>query len=64
MKEYTYEVEQSWEQQQRRPPPPVPIAVDHHPSRQRHHRHQRHSLGEDAAMDADASSMSGMCKHL
>ncbi len=57
MKEYSYEVEQSWEQQR------LPVVVDHH-HRQRHHRHQRHSGGDDAAMDADASSMSGMYKHL
>jgi hypothetical protein len=57
MKEYTYEVEQSWEKQRR------PVTVDHH-HRQRHHRHQQHSGGDDAAMDADASSMSGMYKHL
>ncbi len=54
MKEYTYEVEHSWEKQRR------PI-VDHH-QRQRH-QHQRHQAGDDAAMDADASSMSGMYKH-
>jgi hypothetical protein len=60
MKEYTYEVEHSWEKQRR------PVVVDHH-HRQRHqqqHQHQRHFDGDDAAMDADASSMSGMYKHL
>ncbi len=61
MKEYSYEVEHSWEKQRR------PIGGDHH-HRQRHppqhHHHQRHPGGEDAAMDADASSMSGMYKHL
>lgn len=54
MKEYTYEVEQTWEKQ-RRP-------VSHVESRQRHQ--QRHSTGEDAAMDADASSMSGTYRAL
>jgi hypothetical protein len=57
MKEYTYEVEHSWEKQRR------PVVIDHH-QRQRHQHHQRHSGGDDAAMDADASSMSGMYKHL
>ncbi len=63
MKEYSYEVEHSWEKQ-RRPA----VVVDHH-HRQRHqqhqhqHHHQRHSGGDDAAMDADASSMSGTYKH-
>ena len=59
MKEYAYEVEQSWEKQ-RRPPPPPP--VDHH-QRQRQ-THSRHPV-DDAAVDADASSMSGTYdKHL
>ncbi len=60
MKEYTYEVEQSWEKQRR------PVVVEHH-HRQRHqhqhHHQQRQPGGDDAAMDADASSMSGMYKH-
>ncbi|CAF1460677.1 unnamed protein product [Adineta steineri] len=56
MKEYIYEAEHSWETQ-RRPA----VVVDHH-HRQRHqhqnnHR-QRNLGGEEAAMDADASSMS------
>ena len=63
MKEYSYEVEQSWEKQRR------PLATDHQPQ---HHRarhpqqqqqQQRQVIGDDAAMDADASSMSGMYKH-
>jgi hypothetical protein len=60
MKEYTYEVEHSWEKQRR------PIGVDHHhrQRQQQHHRQQRYPGGEDAAMDADASSMSGTYKHL
>ncbi|UJR31992.1 hypothetical protein I4U23_019462 [Adineta vaga] len=58
MKEYIYEAEQSWETQRR------PAVVDHH-HRQRHshqhnHRQQNFGGGDDAAMDADASSMSGM----
>lgn len=62
MKEYSYEVEHSWEKHRR------PVVVDHH-HRQRyqqhhHHQQQRHPGGDDAAMDADASSMSGMYKHL
>ncbi len=61
MKEYTYEVEHSWEKQRR------PVTVDHQNRNQhRHHRqhHCRHSRREDAAMDADASSMSGQYKYL
>lgn len=55
MKEYSYEAERSWEKQRR------PIVIDHHHPRQRQqHRHAR----DDAAMDADASSMSGMYTHL
>jgi hypothetical protein len=50
MKEYTYEVEHSWEKQRR------PIVVD----QQHRHQHHQHFGGDDAAMDADASSMSGM----
>ena len=60
MKEYTYEVEHSWEkQQQRRAPPAPPLdGIDHQHHRSRH-SHHRSNVGEDAAMDADASSMSG-----
>ena len=53
MKEYSYEVEQTWEKQQRRP-----VVTTEHRQRQHHHQQQRHSTGEDAGMDADASSMS------
>ena len=50
MKEYTYEVQHSWEKQQR------PIVPDH----QHRHRHRhRYVTRDDAAIDADASSMSG-----
>ncbi len=61
MKEYIFEAEHSWETQRR------PVIVDHH-NHQRHqhqpnHR-QRHLGGDDAAMDADASSMSGMYNDL
>ena len=60
MKEYSYEVERRWERQQRRAPPPVP----NHPSSPSvaaiHQAHSRQVIGDDAAMDADASSMSGM----
>ena len=64
MKEYTYEVEQSWEQQQR--PPQLVADHHHHHHRVRHaqqqaqHQQQRQVIGDDAGMDADASSMSGM----
>lgn len=55
MKEYTYEIQHSWERQRR------PIATDnqHHRPHHHHHRHERPFGKEDAAMDADASSMSG-----
>ncbi|CAF3109886.1 unnamed protein product [Rotaria socialis] len=53
MKEYTYEVQHSWEKQRR------PIATDtRHHHQYHHHRHQQSFGKEDAAMDADASSMS------
>lgn len=42
--------------QRRAPPPPIPIPVEH--NRQRQSRH-RSALRDDAAMDADASSISG-----
>ncbi|CAF4459153.1 unnamed protein product, partial [Rotaria magnacalcarata] len=48
MKEYTYEAERSWEKHRR------PIVIDH----QARQRHQHQPIGDDAAMDADASSMS------
>ncbi|CAF3102541.1 unnamed protein product [Rotaria socialis] len=48
MKEYTYEAERSWEKHRR------PGVIDH----QARQRHQRQPIGDDAAMDADASSMS------
>ena len=63
MKEYAYEVEQSWEKQHRRPPPPPPPPPVDHQQRQRQ-AHSRHPV-DDAAVDADASSMSGTYdKHL
>lgn len=61
MKEYTYEAEHSWERHRQ------PVVTDHHHHHQQHpprQRHQRNQTGDDAAMDADASSMSGMYKHL
>ena len=62
MKEHIYEAEQSWETQRR------PVVVDHN-HRQRHQHQPNHRQlnlggGDDAAMDADASSMSGMYEHL
>ncbi|CAF0777396.1 unnamed protein product [Adineta steineri] len=52
MKEYIYEVEHSWEKQRE------PVFNDqHHRHHHQHHQHRRCG-GEDAAMDADASSMS------
>ena len=62
MKEHIYEAEQSWETQRR------PVVVDHN-HRQRHQHQPNHRQlnlggGDDAAMDAHASSMSGMYEHL
>lgn len=66
MKEYTYEAEHSWETQRR------PVVVDHH-HRQRQQAQQQHhprqpnlggGVADDAAMDADASSMSGTYERL
>ncbi|CAF0742541.1 unnamed protein product [Adineta steineri] len=52
MKEYIYEVEHSWEKQRE------PVFNDQqHRHHHQHHQHRRCG-GEDAAMDADASSMS------
>lgn len=62
MKEYSYEVEHRWErqQQQRRAPPPVPNDPSPPSVAAIHQAHSRQVIGDDAAMDADASSMSGM----
>jgi hypothetical protein len=57
MKEYGYEVEQSWEQQRRA------TAADVEQSQVRSRR-QRTVTGDDAGGDADASSMSGMYMRL
>jgi hypothetical protein len=58
MKEYTYEVEHSWEKQRR-------LVTDDHQHRHHHHRHHhcRRAGREDAAMDADGSSMCGTYKY-
>jgi len=48
MKEYTYEVEHTWEKQR------LPVAIDNQ-HRHHHHHHRQRSSGDDA----DASSMSG-----
>jgi hypothetical protein len=48
MKEYTYEVEHSWEKERR------PVVIGHQ------HHHRQRSSGDDA----DASSISGKYKHL
>lgn len=52
MKEYTYEIQHSWEKQRR------PIATEHQ-HQHRHHNHQRCIRKDDTGIDADASSMSG-----
>jgi hypothetical protein len=52
MKEYTYQVEHSWEKQRRL------VGIDHQ-YRCHHHRRQRSN-----ADDADATSMSGKYKHM
>jgi len=56
MKEYTYEVEHSWEKQRQ------PIFSDN--QHRHYHHHRRRVGGEDAAMDADASNMSGKYVYL
>jgi len=55
MKEYTYEVEHSWEKQRR----PV-VGID----RQHRHHHHHHHCQRSSGDDADASSMSGKHQHL
>ncbi|CAF3164241.1 unnamed protein product [Rotaria sp. Silwood2] len=56
MKEYTYEVQHSWEKQRR-----TIVADNQHRQQHRHHRHHHHHRcfgKDDTAIDADASSMS------
>lgn len=59
MKEFSYEVEHRWERQ-RRPPPPVPNEASPVSVTTAQPSQSRALSGDDAAMDADASSMSGM----
>ena len=56
MKEYTYEIEHSWERQRE------PVVLNNQHQHQRHsHRHHRcqRARKDEIAMDADASSISG-----
>ncbi|CAF1309595.1 unnamed protein product [Rotaria sordida] len=60
MKEYTYEVQHSWEKQRRTNAVDNQHRQQQHHHRRHHHQHHRCYGKDDTAIDADASSMSEM----
>ncbi|CAF0876906.1 unnamed protein product [Rotaria sordida] len=58
MKEYTYEVQHSWEKQRRTNAVDNQHRQQQHHHRRHHHQHHRCYGKDDTAIDADASSMS------